>query len=376
MTTAEATVTYACTDCGKASIREVWHCAGCQRHWPMGRGTCYHCGAVRPEIVTAQQDQPIEGVRVMKVRISEIRVGERRREDLGDLTGLIDSIGHHGLMNPVIIDSEKWLVAGERRLRSCLQLGWEEIEVRDFGELTAEERREIELEENTRRKQLTTYEEAKQMTVDAAQAAAELREEAEEHGFCSKSNKNPAGGRPPKPDAAERIAERLKVDRSELVRAEQQVRTADAYPFMQNPEWKQSHVLQARGVLEKIPEHEREFAADMVSEAGVPPLLGVQMLQRISGAPEDQRQEVYRLYLSDDSRDKDQAMTWAAEREPPPDPRILIYKECIRELRRSNKLFPDDPEVEVVVQCISLLEQATEEVQRHGKERASVTAHA
>src|SRR6266571_452215 len=61
--------------------------------------------------------------------ISSIRIGERHRKDLGDLTSLADSIASVGLLHPVVITPQGELIAGARRLAACQRLGWQDIPV-------------------------------------------------------------------------------------------------------------------------------------------------------------------------------------------------------------------------------------------------------
>lgn len=63
-------------------------------------------------------------------RIDEIVVGTRFRRDLGDLTTLKQSITDVGLLHPIIIKPNGELIAGQRRLEACRELGWETIPVR------------------------------------------------------------------------------------------------------------------------------------------------------------------------------------------------------------------------------------------------------
>ena len=58
------------------------------------------------------------------IGISDIRVGPRHRRDHGDLAGLAASIAEVGLLHPVVVRDDGTLIAGERRLRACQQLGW------------------------------------------------------------------------------------------------------------------------------------------------------------------------------------------------------------------------------------------------------------
>ncbi|MCH4542948.1 ParB/RepB/Spo0J family partition protein [Ochrobactrum sp. A-1] len=65
------------------------------------------------------------------MNISDIKIGDRHRNDLGDLSALARSIGAQGLLQPIGVTSENVLVFGERRLTACRDiLGWTEIEAR------------------------------------------------------------------------------------------------------------------------------------------------------------------------------------------------------------------------------------------------------
>jgi ParB/RepB/Spo0J family partition protein len=81
--------------------------------------------------------------------IAKIRVGARHRRDMGDIAGLARSIAELGLLHPVVVRPDGRLIAGERRLRACRQLGWTEIPVTvvDLAEITRGE-----LAENADRK--------------------------------------------------------------------------------------------------------------------------------------------------------------------------------------------------------------------------------
>src|ERR1035441_8868581 len=61
--------------------------------------------------------------------IDQIEVGFRYRKDLGDLRALADSIAEVGLLHPVVVTSSGRLIAGQRGLQACRQLGWTEIPV-------------------------------------------------------------------------------------------------------------------------------------------------------------------------------------------------------------------------------------------------------
>lgn len=81
---------------------------------------------------------------------------ERQRRNLGDLSELKQSIKTVGQINAVIVrreNDELILVAGERRLTSCLELDVP-VKVEFWEDLTAIQAKEIELEENLKRSDL------------------------------------------------------------------------------------------------------------------------------------------------------------------------------------------------------------------------------
>jgi len=94
----------------------------------------------------------------MRLRISEIKVGNRIRRDLGDLGELENSLQRLGLLNPILIDPDNHLLAGYRRLTAARNLGWDAIEVRLIEVDSPEARLVIESEENTVRKSFTVQE--------------------------------------------------------------------------------------------------------------------------------------------------------------------------------------------------------------------------
>src|SRR5260370_16536998 len=58
------------------------------------------------------------------LRISDIKVGKRHRNDLGDIDGLADSIAAIGLLHPIVVRRNGLLIAGQRRYEACKLLGW------------------------------------------------------------------------------------------------------------------------------------------------------------------------------------------------------------------------------------------------------------
>lgn len=64
----------------------------------------------------------------MKIKIDSIIIENRFRKDLGDLSPLAESMKEVGQLNPVIVNSEWKLIAGQRRLEAAKLLGWTELE--------------------------------------------------------------------------------------------------------------------------------------------------------------------------------------------------------------------------------------------------------
>lgn len=62
-------------------------------------------------------------------KISRLKTDYCRRQDLGDLDGLAGSIERWGLMQPIGITADNFIVYGLRRFRACEKLGWERISV-------------------------------------------------------------------------------------------------------------------------------------------------------------------------------------------------------------------------------------------------------
>lgn len=92
------------------------------------------------------------------LKINEIIVENRQRLDLGDLDDLKESIKLHGLIQPVVVNQSRRLIAGGRRLEAHNQLGLESIDVVFIETLTEDEAYILELEENIRRKDQTWQE--------------------------------------------------------------------------------------------------------------------------------------------------------------------------------------------------------------------------
>jgi ParB family chromosome partitioning protein len=92
------------------------------------------------------------------ILITSIIVTERQRTDLGDLSSLMDSIRTYGVIQPIVLNQENRLIAGQRRLRACQALGMTEIPYVLRESLDEAELAELEFEEDVRRKDRTWQE--------------------------------------------------------------------------------------------------------------------------------------------------------------------------------------------------------------------------
>ena len=100
---------------------------------------------------------------VINLSINEVVVQDRVRKDLGDIDELCNSIKEVGLIQPIVLTREHYLVAGERRLRSLQRLGINTlIHAKTFIYNDEQDKLRIqamEIGENVRRKQLSWQEE-------------------------------------------------------------------------------------------------------------------------------------------------------------------------------------------------------------------------
>ena len=96
--------------------------------------------------------------RLETVDIQRVRVHHRVRRDLGDLKSLMESMRTHGLLNPVVVTEDYELIAGQRRLESARRLGWRAIQCRVVEARDRAQLLQIEMEENTARKDFSSDE--------------------------------------------------------------------------------------------------------------------------------------------------------------------------------------------------------------------------
>ena len=183
------------------------------------------------------------------VDIDRITIGVRRRDDLGDLSRLIDSIHRVGLIHPIVVTDDLTLVAGHRRLEASRWLGATMIEVRRMGDLSEAEVRELELEENLHRKDLTPAERSKTLTALATAVKTRLLENASalesqgSEGFFMTDVEKPRGGAPAKPDAQKKVAAEMGLSVGTLNMAQRHTKAIERYPELAAPDVSQREAI-------------------------------------------------------------------------------------------------------------------------------------
>ena len=93
-----------------------------------------------------------------KLPIAEIIIPTRVRSDLGNISALAEDIKIHGLLHPVVVNSQQELVAGYRRLQAAVSLGWTEIPVTIISTESSLAQFDMYLAENMKRKDLNPLE--------------------------------------------------------------------------------------------------------------------------------------------------------------------------------------------------------------------------
>jgi ParB family chromosome partitioning protein len=186
----------------------------------------------------AEQDGHIELHRT----VDSIVIGHRHREDLGDIDALARSIERLGLLQPVTITPDGFLVCGRRRLEAVKRLGWRTLKVWVRSGISDELSRLLaERDENEQRKDLDEVEQARlyeEISLLLAEDAAR-RQAATRFGSLADPGGSCGGGDSPPPDeqvaktrdqAARIVTGRASYHRHEQVNEIQRIADDDATP--------------------------------------------------------------------------------------------------------------------------------------------------
>ena len=109
-----------------------------------------------PRVLTPEEVR-LNGL-AMEVPIDEINIGDRVRKDFSHVPQLAESIREDGLIQPIVLDYNKRLIAGESRIRAHRLLGLSTIRAVFRGVLDEAQLVVLEASENNARKDLTWQE--------------------------------------------------------------------------------------------------------------------------------------------------------------------------------------------------------------------------
>jgi ParB family transcriptional regulator, chromosome partitioning protein len=300
--------------------------------------------------------------RIEQIPIDQISIGVRRRQKLGNLHSLARSISARGLLHPIIVRNHNELVAGQRRLEACKQLGWKTIPARSLENLNDEELREIEFEENDQRLALADFESSKARLAQIRQAEADLRAKVGKTCSGAEQVSRLKGKRGPTrtPGSKRDIAENTGISPQSQDRIEKHVSLAEQYPFMQREGWRQYRVLEAGEALKNLPEEDRSQLAAMLDQPFIPPETSIEIIKNVAEKSARERKEIFELANSESKHNRDIALTKAANLPPPTDPSLTRIRLALSEWEKAVKYCVTDQfkeEVSSLLQKISDLEK-------------------
>jgi len=95
---------------------------------------------------------------LMQIPIEEVKIRQRARKEFIEIEELAESLNRVGLLNPIIVDQNKVLIAGQRRLEAAKKLGWKTIDAKVISVEDESLALDIEIEENVQRQQFSDEE--------------------------------------------------------------------------------------------------------------------------------------------------------------------------------------------------------------------------
>lgn len=168
------------------------------------------------------------------MQLSEIRIGDRHRKDLGDIDSLAASIKNLGLLQPVVVTPDGRLVAGHRRIEAVKLLGWSDIPAVAPTTLDSTVKLlQAEQDENTERKEFTPSEKA--ALADVLEPLE--REEARKRQSELNRPQRASGEFPeaPRGNALDKIADAVGMSRKTLLHTREVVQKAKDEPEFFEP---------------------------------------------------------------------------------------------------------------------------------------------
>ncbi|MFQ6095536.1 MAG: ParB N-terminal domain-containing protein [Candidatus Bathyarchaeia archaeon] len=190
---------------------------------------------------------------VLHIRPSEIEIGERVRNDLGDIGDLEKSIRKLGLIQPIGITKDKKLIWGWRRLETWKKVkGDEPIAAIVFPEESA---KLAELAENLCRLNLPWQ--LKNTAI--AEFHKQLEKQAESEFSSDSEEKSGRAGRPPKPWSQEDTAEVLGISTGKVSTAISLAKAIEEHPGLKHVETEEKALEMLRRLKEPGIEKPKTF---------------------------------------------------------------------------------------------------------------------
>jgi hypothetical protein len=285
-----------------------------------------------------------------------------------------DDIRENGLRESIVLYEGK-ILDGRNRYRACERAGvapWKELYKGDdpLGYVVSLNLQRRHLNESQRAMVAHRIEEMKHGGARTQDASLHL-DRSKAAKLLNVSERSVATAAKVQREASPEIIAAVEKGEASVSAAATAVDAIADYPFMKNPHWSPTAIAQAKRALDKLDEGERPVVADLVERAAADVKLGVEIAKKVANSSIAERKQFFQMIESDDERERSKARTWAATREPMPDPRLMVYRKIVLEAKDTVKEFPNDPEVPVVNRGIALFEQAIDSIKSRSKEAAN-----
>lgn len=255
--------------------------------------------------------------------LAEIEIGDRRRGRPARVDALAKSIHTKGLIHPPVVDADGLLVAGGSRIAAMESLGAKRIPVLRFEDLTDDEMRGLELDENVVRTDLTPFQKAREMVEKTAEIIEDeqkpRKKSAVKDGKPDTNKEAPTsakGGRSKK-GGTKAAAREMGVDEKSVRLAREHITIAEEFPEMEGPDWSQTDVLKAGKFLDKIGAKHRATFGAMIFRPGCDQREAIIILGNVASESRSEIDKIAGLYESHDEGQRTLAVTKAKKVAPP-----------------------------------------------------------
>ena len=133
------------------------------------------------------------------------------------------------------------------------------------------------------------------------------------------------------------------------------------YPSLSVSGWSSKEVVKAKRCLDALPPENREAAAAMIGQTGIPAERALTALENLAAMEPERREETLRLYHSKDERDQSAAIGRMVRQRPAADPRRVTYLGMLPEMEHCARMFPGDPLQSRYEEIVALTRQVLEE---------------